>query len=95
MSRPSTPSPRSATPKKPDPRIPKRPAAYDAPPARRVRAIRTGHNEYTVVEETFDGPPSSSVVLKEKSDGAGAQYRCRLWLEQHLGPNRLGGTGLE
>ena len=44
---------------------------------------------------TFALPPSSVKVLKEKSDGASAQYRCRLWLEEYLGPNRLGGTGLE
>ena len=69
-------------------------AKYDGPPAKRVRAVKTGHNEYTVIEETFAGPPTSVKVLKEKSDGSGAQYRCRLWLEEYLGPNRLGGTGL-
>lgn len=81
------PSTARTAPKKPD-------AKYDGPPAKRVRAIKTGHNEYTVVEETFAVAPTSVVVLKEKSDGSGAMYRCRLWAEEYLGPNRLGGTGL-
>lgn len=70
-------------------------AAKDVPPVTRVRAVKTGHNEYTVVEETFSGPPATSKVLAEKVDGTSAMYRCRLRAEELLGPNRLGGTGLE
>ncbi len=83
MSKPST-----ATKKKPE-------AKYDGPPATRVRAIRTGHNEYTVVEETFATAPTSTKTLAEKVDGSSAMYRCRLRAEELLGSNRLGGTGLE
>lgn len=85
MSKPSTARTEAKPPEKP----------YDAAPAKRVRAIKTGHNEYTLVEETFASPPTSVRVLKEKSDGGGAVYRCRLWIEEHIGTNRLGGTGLE
>lgn len=77
------------------PEAPSSTTKLTVPPAVRVRAIKTGHNEYTVVEETWATAPTSVKVLKEKSDGASAQYRCRLWLEERLGPNRLGGTGLE
>lgn len=92
MPKPSTARP---VPAKPSLTKPSTKSFPEGPPAIRVRAIKTGHNEYTVVEETFATAPTAVKVLKEKSDGAGAQYRCRLWLEQHLGPNRLGGTGLE
>lgn len=83
MSKPSTAPPPKSAPK------------YDGPPVTRVRAIKTAHNEYRVIEETFSGPPSAVKVLQTKTDGSGAVYWCRLRLEQLLGPNRLGGTGLE
>ena len=83
MSKPST-----APPLKPAPK-------YDGPPVTRVRAVKTGHNEYQVIEETFTGPPSAVKVIQPKTDGSGAMYWCRLRLEELLGSNRLGGTGLE
>lgn len=86
---------------KPPPKLKKPPGLKkletkdETPPVTRVRAIKTGHNEYRVVEETFTGPPASTKVLQPKTNGAGAMYWCRLRLEELLGPNRLGGTGLE
>ena len=85
MPKPSTARP--ATKSKPT-------EAPKPPPAKRVRAIKTGHNEYSIVEESFEGPPTSTKVLQSKTDGAGAMYWVRLWHEEQLGPNRLGGSGL-
>ena len=85
MSKPSTAPPKPSSPK----------SDYSGPPATRVRAVKTGHNEYSVVEETFSDAPSSVKVLATKVDNTSAVYRCRLRLEEMLGPNRLGGTGLE
>ena len=84
MSKPSTARPAQKTEK-----------PYDGPPSVRVRAVKTGHNEYAVVRETFADAPTLVEVLQPKTNGAGAQYWCRLELEKQLGPNRLGGTGLE
>lgn len=98
---PSSTAKRPAPPPPPKTARPKRPPglqkleAQRVPPVTRVRAIKTGHNEYTVIEETFEGKPSSTKVLQQKTSGDGAMYWCRLRAEELLGPNRLGGTGLE
>lgn len=67
---------------------------YAGPPAKRVRVVRTGNNEYTVLEETFSGPPTSIRVLKEKSMRVPAEDRVRLYNEEWLGSNRFGESGL-
>lgn len=104
MSKPSTARPSKSVPQQPQStkKPPKPPGLqklearkYDGAPAVRVRAIRLGHNEYSVVEETFAERPTSTKVLAAKVDGSSAMYRCRLRAEELLGPNRLGGTGLE
>jgi hypothetical protein len=66
----------------------------DTPPITRMRAVKTGHNEYTLLRETWTSPPDATETVVTKVDGVSAQYRCRLHLEEQLGPNRLGGTGL-
>ena len=30
---------------------------YEGPPVKRIRAIQKGSNDYTLIEETFAGPP--------------------------------------
>lgn len=67
---------------------------YDGPPVKRVRAIRMGSNDYTIVEETFAGPPVEVRVLKEKSPRVPAEDRVRLYNEEWLGLNRFGSSGL-
>lgn len=78
---PSTPKPKPA-------------AKSDTPPITRMRAVKTGHNEYTLLLETWSSPPDKTETVVAKVDGVSAQYRCRLHLEEQMGPNRLGGTGL-
>lgn len=73
---------------------PKSPPKYDAPPAKRVRAIRTGHNTYQLVEEEFSGPPTSTKVLAPAVTGASAQERVKLWHLEHAGGNFYGDSGL-
>jgi hypothetical protein len=63
-------------------------------PISRMRAVKVGHNEYDVIVETWDSPPTKTEVVVSKVSGVSAQYRCRLHLEEQMGPNRLGGTGL-
>ena len=67
---------------------------YAGPPARRVRAVRNGNNDYTIIEEIFEGPPTSTRVLKEHSPRVPAEDRVRLWNEEFLGPNRFADSGL-
>ena len=67
---------------------------YDGPPAKRIRAIQVASGNYTVIEETFTGPPTSVKVLKERSSRIGAEDRVRLYLEEALGFNRFGDSGL-
>lgn len=86
----ATPSTKPVAPKQ-QPKKPK----YDGAPVSRTRAVRTGHNEYTVIRDIWDCPPTSSVVEVEKVSRVSAEDRCRLAWEHVLGPNRLGGTGLE
>lgn len=103
MSKPSTARPAKSVPPAPISKPKAVPTSapkklygkYSGPPALRVRAIKTAHNEYTIVEEKFEMAPTSTRVLAERVDGSSAMYRCRLRLEELLGPNRLGGTGLE
>lgn len=69
-------------------------ATYGGPPAKRVRAIQNGSNDYTLVEETFAGPPTSVKVLKEKCARVPAEDRVRIYNEEWLGLNRFGESGL-
>lgn len=79
-----------STSKKPQPK----PEAPKSTPVSRMRAVKVGHNEYDVITETWDSPPTKTEVVASKVSGVSAQYRCRLFLEEQMGPNRLGGTGL-
>lgn len=65
-----------------------------APPAKRIRAIQVASGVYRVVEEVYDCPPTSVKVLKENSSRIGAEDRVRLYLEDALGFNRFGDSGL-
>lgn len=47
-----------------------------------------------VVEVTYAGPPTARKVLKRNVPRSVAQYHVRLWLEEWLGPNRYGESGL-
>ena len=73
---------------------PPKPPAYDGHPSRRIRAIRRGNNLYDVVEELFAGPPTKTTMLKEGTPRIDAEYRVRLYLEEQLGANRFGDSGL-
>ena len=72
----------------------KQPPAYAGPPAKRVRAIQRGSNDYVIIEETFAGPPVSVVVLKDGCPRISAEDRVRLYLETAMGINRFGDSGL-
>lgn len=63
-------------------------------PAKRVVVERIGNNEYRVVEETYDCPPTSTRVLQSNVARVPAEDEVRLWLETHLGTNRFGDSGL-
>lgn len=69
-------------------------AKYAAPPVKRIRAIQVGSDNYTLIEETFSGPPTETRVLKEKCFRTSAEDRVRLYLEEKLGHNRFGDSGL-
>lgn len=73
---------------------PKQTPKYDAPPAKRVRAIRTENNKFRLVEEEFAGPPTSTKVLADGVSGASAQERVKLWNIEHVGGNFYGDSGL-
>ena len=84
MSKPST----APTPKPPD---------YSGHPARRIRAIlrKAGPPAlYDVVEEIFSGPPTKTTLLKGMTPHVDAQYRVRLYLEEQMGAQRHGDSGL-
>ncbi len=68
---------------------------YDGPPTRRIRAIQVASNDYTLIEETFAGPPVSVKILKEHSARVPAEERVRLFNETWLGFNRFGESGLD
>jgi hypothetical protein len=63
-------------------------------PAKRVIVERLGNNRYRVVEETYDVGPSSRKVLQPEVARVPAEDEVRLWLENYLGPNRFGDSGL-
>lgn len=73
---------------------PPQPPKYAGPVAKRVRAIQNGHNDYTIIEETFAGPPVETKVLKEHCPRISAEDRVRLYNEEWLGTNRFGSSGL-
>lgn len=84
------PKPATARIQKDAPKEPK----YDGPPVKRIRAIQVGSDNYTLIEETFAGPPVEVKVLKEKCFRVSAEDRVRLYLEEKLGHNRFGDSGL-
>ena len=65
-----------------------------SPPVKRVRAEQIGFNKWRLVEETFTGPPSSVKVLNEGCTRVSAEDRVRIFLEEQLGLNRFGDSGL-
>lgn len=67
---------------------------YSGPHGRRVRAIRQGNNDYRIVEEVWTTPPDTVRVLKDSCARISAEDRVRLWLEEYLGHNRFGDSGL-
>lgn len=69
-------------------------AKYTAPPAKRIRAERLGNNEYRLIEEVWETPPTSTKVLHPKCSGIGAQERVRLWMHEHVGGNFFADSGL-
>lgn len=88
MSKPAT------APEKIPAKLPEVPKYRPGIPAKRIRAIQVASGSYTVIEETYDCPPTSVKVLKEKSSRIGAEDRVRLYLEDALGFNRFGDSGL-
>lgn len=79
-----TPSKETAAPPKPTAKL---------PPTRRLRAIRHGNNDYELVEDTYDCPPTSTRTLKRSAKEIVAD-EARIWLVEYVGPNRTGDTGL-
>ncbi len=73
---------------------PKQQPKYEGPPVKRIRAIQVSSDNYTLIEETFAGPPTETKVLKEKCFRVSAEDRVRLYLEERLGLNRFGDSGL-
>lgn len=63
-------------------------------PATRVIVERLGNNEYRVVEETYDCAPTSTRVLQPRMARVPAENEVRLWLENFIGPDRFGSSGL-
>jgi hypothetical protein len=63
-------------------------------PAKRVVAERLGNNEYRIIEETYDVPPTAVRVLQLCVTRVPAEDEVRLWLENHIGANRFGDSGL-
>jgi hypothetical protein len=63
-------------------------------PAKRVIVERFGNNQYRVVEEEYDCPPTSRRVLQPDVTRVPAEDEVRLWLVNHLGHNRFGDSGL-
>lgn len=63
-------------------------------PAKRVVAQRMGNNEYRIIEEEYDCPPTSVRVLQPKTERVPAEDEVRIWNETHLGVDRFGSSGL-
>lgn len=64
-------------------------------PLKRIRAEQVGFNKWRLVEETYDCEPTSVKVLNEGVTRVSAGDRVRIYLEQQLGLNRFGDSGLE
>lgn len=65
-----------------------------APPAKRIRALQVGFNKWKLIEETWESKPTSVKVLHEGTTRVSAEDRVRLYLEEQLGLNRFGDSGL-
>ena len=63
-------------------------------PARRVIAERFGNNQYRVVEEEYACEPTSRRILQPDVARVPAEDEVRLYLENHMGHNRFGDSGL-
>jgi hypothetical protein len=84
------------------------PKLYDAPkpaptkqaiesqprPVKSVRAIQMAHDKYTVVEDTYESPPSTTKTLLSGVSRIVAEDEVRLWNENMLGFQRFGQSGL-
>lgn len=65
------------------------------PPARRIRVERLGNNQYRVVEDIYEAPPTRTVVQRENVPYAVAHSEVKLFWANALGLNGLGDSGLE
>lgn len=65
-----------------------------SPPVKRIRAQQVGFNKWKLVEETWESKPTSVKVLHEGCPRVSAEDRVRLYLEEALGLNRFGDSGL-
>ena len=74
--------------------IPK-PTKPNSPPVKRIRAEQVGFNRWRLVEETYEGLPTSVKVLQASCTRVSAEDRVRLYLEEQLGLNRFADSGLE
>lgn len=63
-------------------------------PARRVRIERHGSNDYSVHEDTYSGKPERTRILVAHVARVPAEDEVRLWLENFLGVDRFGESGL-
>jgi hypothetical protein len=70
------------------------PKKYLGPPAKRIRAERTGPNEWSLYEETF-AVPSEVKLLVEKRTKATIQLRIKDYNAARNGPNGYGDSGVE
>jgi hypothetical protein len=71
-----------------------KPTPCDYPPARRVRVERHGSNNYSVHEDVYFGRPEKTRVLVANVARVPAEDEVRLWLENFLGVDRFGDSGL-
>lgn len=78
----------------PRPALVPRPTPELVPPARRIRAERTGNNSYTLAIDTFDGPPKSVEILGRGLTRNEAEAQVRIWNLDFVGTNGLGESGL-
>lgn len=69
-------------------------AAPKTPPAKRVRVIQNGSNNYDVIVEEYAGPPTKVTALQKGVARTVAIYEVRLFLEEYLGPDRVADSGL-
>jgi len=70
-------------------------AKSTAPPVKRIRAEQIGFNRWRLVEETYACPPTSTKVLQASCTRVSAEDRVRIYLEEQLGLNRFGDSGLD